>query len=55
MNYSELITLGVVIFCIAPNTKCYNSKCNKPKVFISLDSLIGVGDAEMEKKDNTFN
>ena len=24
-------------------------------MFISLNSLVGVGDAEMEKKDSTFN
>ena len=60
MNYSELITLGVVTFGVALNAKCNNAKCNKlmafqPKVFIILNSLIWVADAEMEKKDNTSN
>ena len=60
MNYCELITLCSVTFGVALNAKCNNAKCNKlmvssQKVLIILNSLIGVADAEMEKKDNTFN
>ena len=29
MNYSELITLGVITFGGALNAKCNNAKCNK--------------------------
>ena len=29
IEYSELITLGVITFSIALNAKCNNAKCNK--------------------------
>ena len=32
IEYSELITLGVITFSVALNAKCNNAKCNKLRI-----------------------
>ena len=60
MLLTRFITLGVFTFGVALNARCNNAKCNNlivssQNMFISLNSLVGVADAEMEKKVYTFN